>query len=100
MLNVIEDYLNAMGYSYERIDGDTKQSARQVGEAGQQSSKCSSVCHPGVPIGVPEPAHRLICYDEKVALLLSTCRAFLLTPGGQDQSVSWLGQMDQTLTTT
>jgi len=29
MLNVIEDYLNAMGYSYERIDGDTKQSPRQ-----------------------------------------------------------------------
>jgi hypothetical protein len=30
MLNVLEDYLTAAGYSFERIDGSTKHSARQA----------------------------------------------------------------------
>jgi hypothetical protein len=30
MLDVIEDYLTACDYPFERIDGDTKQSARQA----------------------------------------------------------------------
>ena len=30
MLNVLEDYLAAAGYSYERIDGSTKHAARQA----------------------------------------------------------------------
>jgi SNF2 family DNA or RNA helicase len=30
MLNVVEDYLSAAGYPFERIDGDTKQRDRQA----------------------------------------------------------------------